>query len=75
MGRLSERTPAEWSDLIRRDPRMAADDIDATTEHDLARGDKLGKITAAPREDAADRLRGGKGTICPAMTARQDVRL
>ena len=54
---------------------MAADDIDATTEHDLARGDKLGKITAAPREDAADRLRGGKGTICPAMTARQDVRL
>ncbi len=29
MGNLSDRTPAEWSDLIRTDPHKAANDIDA----------------------------------------------
>jgi hypothetical protein len=57
IGNLSDRTPAEWSDLIRTDPHKAANDIDAVANRERARGDKLRRLTAALREDAADRLR------------------
>jgi hypothetical protein len=63
MGRHLHRTPAEWSDLVRRDSDAAAEAIDANATRDRRRGDRLGELTADLREDAADRLRGGKGTI------------
>jgi hypothetical protein len=49
--------------LARDDPEQAAKELDAAAARDRARGDQLGELTAALREDAADRLRGGPGTI------------
>lgn len=60
MDRHPDRTPAEWSDLIRHDPDKAADDMDAQAASDRAGGDKLGRLTAALREHAAGRLRERK---------------
>jgi len=63
MGKPSNRTPAEWSNLIRTNPRKAAAALDAQAARDRARGDGLSRLTADLREDAANRLRGGHGTI------------
>jgi len=49
--------------LAHDNPERAAKELDSEAGRDRARGDKLGKLTAALREDAADRLRGGPGTI------------
>jgi hypothetical protein len=63
MDDLSNRSPSEWSDLARDDPKQAAKDLDRLAARARKPGDKLGQLAASLREDTADRLRGGPGTI------------
>jgi hypothetical protein len=61
--KLEGRDPAAWSELARNHPKQAAKDLDALAALRRRRGDPLSRLAAALDEDAADRLRGGNGTI------------
>jgi hypothetical protein len=61
--KLEGRDPSTWSELARNHPKQAAQDLEALAALRRRRGDPLSRLAASLDEDAAARLRGGKGTI------------